>query len=117
MYKTTVFVTLQLEGLHCFPKAGELFPDVHFLSSLHRHIFNFKLEKEVFHDNRDTEFIMFKRDVNDYLYDKYYSNAYNCLHFSNMSCEMIARELIEGFECLSVEVSEDGENGAKIIRL
>jgi hypothetical protein len=114
--KSFICVKLQMEGLHCFPQADELFPDVHFLSSLHRHIFHFKLEKEVFHDDRDIEFILFKRTVQEFLIKKYYSSEYNCLHFSNMSCEMIAKELLLEFNCVSVEVWEDNENGAKIIR-
>lgn len=117
MYQTTVFITLQLEGLHQFPKAGDLFPDVYFLSNLHRHMFHFKLEKQVNHDDRDVEFIMFKREVSEHLNTKYYSSEHKCLHFSNMSCEMIAKELLEHFNCISVEVSEDGENGAKITKI
>lgn len=116
MYQTTVLITFQLEGLHQFPKAGELFPDVYFLSNLHRHMFHFKLEKEVFHDDRDIEFLMFKREVIEYL-NKYYSSEHKCLHFSNMSCEMIAKELLLKFGCYSVEVWEDGENGAKISKV
>jgi len=33
-----------------------------------------------------------------------------------MSCEMIARELIEHFNLSRCEVSEDGENGAIVTR-
>lgn len=117
MYQTTVFVTFQLEGFHNFPKVKEIFPEVGFLSNIHRHMFHFKLEKQVNHDDRDVEFIMFKRQIIDYLQSNYYDFRFKALLFSSMSCEMIAKELLEHFNCISVEVSEDGENGAKITKI
>lgn len=114
MYQTTVLITFQLEGFHNFPKAKEIFPEVGFLSNIHRHMFHFKLERQVNHDDRDVEFIMFKRQVIDYLQSEYYDLGYKALLFGSMSCEMIARELLLKFDCCSVEVWEDGENGAKI---
>lgn len=113
MQQTTVFITFQLEGIHNWPAAKDIFPDVGFLSDKHRHMFHFRLEKQVHHDDRDIEFIRFKRNVIDYLTVKY--GFPTCL-FNSMSCEMIAKELLEQFECELVEVSEDGENGAKIVR-
>ncbi len=114
MYQTTVFITFSLEGIHNWPAAKDVFPDVGFLSDKHRHIFHFRLEKQVNHDDRDIEFIRFKRQVINYLTSKY--GFPTCL-FNSMSCEMIAKELLEQFECELVEVSEDGESGAKIIKV
>ena len=99
--QTNIIVRFQLEGFHNFPKAKELFPTVGFLSDRHRHIFHFELEKEVFHDDRDVEFILFKREVQSYLIDEYGSNncdkngpTFSVCEFGPMSCEMIARKLL-----------------------
>jgi len=51
--KTDVIVKLQVEGLHNWPAAREVFPEVGFLSDLHRHMFHIEAKKEVFHDDRD----------------------------------------------------------------
>jgi hypothetical protein len=114
--KTYVIVRLQVDGLHSFPAARELFPEVGFLADEHRHMFHIEAKVEVFHDNRDKEFICLKRDIEEYLEKKYYSRAGRTHHFGPMSCEMIAREILEEFNCKSVKVWEDLENGAEIER-
>jgi len=111
---TKVVVRLQVEGLHCWPEAELVFPEVGFLSDTHRHIFFIELKKKVHHDDRDIEFIMFKRDVQNYLYETYYVPEKRCYYFSNMSCEMIATELLRKFKCDFVSVFEDNENGAEV---
>ena len=71
MNKSFIFVTFQKEGIHRYPAAAtdpklatkrfgkpdEHWLDVSFLADLHRHIFHFRVEMEVFHDDRDVEFI------------------------------------------------------------
>ena len=115
--KTTVIVKLAVDGMHNFPKAAELFPELAFLADRHRHMFNFTIAKQVFHDDRDVEFIMFKRDVLNYLFDQYSDVYMRSLEFGSQSCEMLAREILERFECEWVEVWEDNENGARIERI
>ena len=110
--RTYVIVRLQVDGMHNFPAASELFPEVGFLSVLHRHIFHIEAKKEVFHDDRDVEFIMFKRDIQDYLKQMYYKPEMRTHMFGAMSCEMIAKEILKQFNCESVSVWEDLENGA-----
>ena len=110
--KTSVMVRLQVDGVHNFPKAVELFPEVGFLSLQHRHMFHIEAKKEVFHDDRDVEFIMFKRDIQDYLKQMYYKPESRVYLFGPMSCEMIAKEILNQFNCTSVSVWEDLENGA-----
>ena len=64
----TIFVRFQKEGIHKFPAAatdpslatGDEY-DVSFLATPHRHIFHFEVSIEVFHNDRDIEFIQFKR--------------------------------------------------------
>jgi len=110
---TNVIVTLAVDGLHKWPDAKNMFPEVGFLSDLHRHMFHITLKKQVFHDDRDIEFIMFKRDVQNYLTDIYYRDDYRCYMFGSHSCEMIAKELLQKFNCVYVSVWEDNENGAE----
>ena len=111
--KTNIIVTLDIEGLHKWPDARKVFPEVGFLSDLHRHMFHICLKKEVQHDDRDIEFILFKRDVQSYILEKYWDAHCNCVSFGAMSCEMIARDLLEFFDCVYVSVWEDKENGAE----
>ena len=109
---TAVIVKLSIDACHNFPAAKELFPEVAFLSDRHRHMFHFKVCKKVYHDDRDVEFIMFKRDILAYLSDKYYDVTTRTHEFGSMSCEMLGKEIFNQFDCKWVEVWEDEENGA-----
>ena len=109
--KTNIVVKLQYEATHNWPKVAEVLPDlpeIHFLQYPHRHIFHITLEQTVTHSDRDVEIILFKREVTNYLQDKFKGDL------KNWSCEMLAEHLIEFFGCHSVEVLEDNENGAKV---
>jgi len=107
--KKFIWVTFQREGIHKYPDA----PDgVEFLKYPHRHIFHFRVELEVFHDDRDVEFILFKREL-----EALYGNGTLELDFK--SCEMMAEDLSEFImenypgRDLIISVSEDNENGCK----
>lgn len=110
MIKRTIFVTFQKEGIHRYPDAPE---GVEFLRNPHRHIFHFRVTVEVFHNDRDIEFILFKREL-----EALYSDA--TLQVDYKSCEMLAEDLIDYIGAaypnrkVTVEVSEDGENGATL---
>ncbi len=115
-----IWVTFRKEGIHMYPAAatepslatGDEY-DVSFLGHPHRHIFHFKVYIQVFHDDRDIEFIQFKRWLEN-LYNK------GTLELNHKSCEMIARDLHAIIEErypsreIWIEVSEDGENGCLI---
>ena len=66
--KRKIWVTFQKEGIHCYPAAatapvlatGDEY-DVSFLGTPHRHIFHFRVWIDVVHNDRDIEFIQFKR--------------------------------------------------------
>ena len=77
-------------------------------------MFHITCKKKVNHDDRDVEFIMFKRDITQYLENKYYDSITRCLLFGSKSCEMISRELYEEFELEYCSVFEDNENGAEV---
>ena len=112
--RTNVVASLAVDGLHNWPDAKNVFPEVAFLSDLHRHMFHITCKKRVNHDDRNVEFIMLKRDVEDYLHQLYWDNESRCLVFDAMSCEMIARTLYEHFDLEYCSVFEDNENGAEV---
>jgi hypothetical protein len=115
-----IWVTFRKEGIHKYPFAdkdpklatGDEY-DVSFLGYPHRHIFHFRVWISVTHNDRDIEFIQFKR---------WLENLYNdaTLQLNNKSCEMMSDDLYAqvsqkypGRE-VWIEVSEDGENGSFI---
>jgi hypothetical protein len=116
--KRMIWITFQREGIHKYPdaatnpklKTGDEY-DVSFLAELHRHIFHFRIAIQVFHDDRDIEFIQFKR---------WCENIFNegVLQLNFKSCEMLSDDLHEVIAAkypgrvLIIEVSEDGENGS-----
>ena len=113
-----IWVTFKKEGIHKYPAAlddpklatGD-WDDVSFLGYPHRHIFHFKVGVEVFHDDRDIEFIQFKRWL-----ERLYSDG--TLELDYRSCEMISDALAEQINAkypgrkIEIDVSEDGENGS-----
>lgn len=109
---TTIWVTFQKEGIHCYPAAKDL-KGVEFLQHRHRHMFHFEVELEVFCDDRDVEFILFKRELEG-LYGE------GILNLDEKSCEMLARDMMYYIigqypdRDVTVSVSEDGENGGRI---
>lgn len=117
----TIWVTFRKEGVHLYPaaatdpnlKTGD-WDDVSFLGVPHRHIFHFRVRIEVFHDDRDIEFIQFKRWI-----EKLYNE--DILELNHKSCEMIADDLYVEISTrypgrmVEIEVSEDGENGCQIL--
>ena len=118
--KRMIWVTFRKEGIHKYPAALEDpalatgdWDDVSFLGYPHRHIFHFKVGITVTHNDRDIEFIQFKRWM-----EKLYSEG--TLNLDYKSCEMMADDLYEkisekfpGRE-VHIDISEDGENGAHI---
>jgi len=112
-YNRTIWVTFRVEGTHCYPAAATdpALKSVDFLQYPHRHLFGFRVSIEVQHNERDIEFIIFKR----WLQSLYETNS--VLDLNGKSCETIAEELIEKIHAkypgraISVSVDEDGENG------
>lgn len=116
--KKKIWVTFTKEGVHCYPAAatdpqlatGDQY-DVSFLASPHRHIFHFRVAIDVFHDDRDIEFIQFKR----WLVNLYVNSI---LQLDFKSCEMISDDLYAQIASkypnrdVWIDVSEDGENGS-----
>ena len=117
-----IWITFQKEGIHKYPAAltdpslatGDEY-DVSFLGYPHRHIFHFRVWIDVFHNDRDIEFIQFKRWC-----EALYNGQGAVLSLDFKSCEMIADDLyiqIAGRypgRAVWIEVAEDGENGCLI---
>ena len=115
-----IWVTFRKEGIHKYPAAatdpalatGDEY-DVSFLGVPHRHIFHFRVWIDVFHNDRDIEFIQFKRWLENLFRDSTLSLDYK-------SCEMIADDLYTEISSrypgrsVWIEVAEDGENGCLI---
>jgi hypothetical protein len=115
--KKFIEVRFQKEGIHCYPaaatdpklKTGDEY-DVSFLANPHRHVFHFRVRISVQHDDREIEFIQFKRWL-----ESLYSG--DVLKLNYKSCEMIADDMLSQIigrhpgRSIEIEVSEDGENG------
>jgi hypothetical protein len=122
-YDEAMLITIKnkFEGIHQYHGAPE---EVSFLKHPHRHMFYVECEIEVFHNDRELEFIMVQRDL-----DKYLSTSSK---LENSSCELIAREIkrylkdkyplptellyqsnrLRTHRRINVKVLEDNENGA-----
>lgn len=108
--KSYIKLDFDIVGFHQYPNAPE---KVSFLSYNHRHDFQIKVWYEVVDLNREKEIFIQTDFVKDYLYESYGSPC----QFGNMSCEMIAKELLEFGKddgMVKVEVLEDGRGGAVI---
>lgn len=113
-----IWVKFAKEGIHKYPAALEdpKLADVSFLGFPHRHIFHFRVSISVFHNDRDIEFIQFKRWL-----ESLYSGQPNSLQLDYKSCEMIADDLYHQINSrypgrhVIISVSEDDENGCEII--
>lgn len=105
-----IFITTQKELIHKYPTAPN---EVDYLKNRHRHIFYFRIWIEVFHDDRELEFIMFKHYVDSII-------PKDGTDINSSSCEMLAEWLHNAIikiypkRKMRIEISEDNENGVEI---
>ena len=118
--KRWIWITFQKEGIHKYPAAltdpalatGDEY-DVSFLGYPHRHMFHFRVAIKVTHNDRDIEFIQFKRWLENLYKD-------NVIELDYKSCEMMSDDLFDQIVAkypgrdIKIEISEDGENGALV---
>jgi len=104
-----VWTTFSLEGFHSYDSAPV---GVGFLKNNHRHLFHVRVEIEVYHNNRDIEFIL----LNQALKKRFPDNSLN-----EMSCEMMCENIADFIHSkyanwrgrnIVVSVSEDNESGS-----
>lgn len=106
--KALIKVHFDFEGFHAYKAAPE---EVAFLRDLHRHIFHVYATIEVYHDDREIEFIILKRFLSKFVEEVYPDKLVG-------SCEMVAETIYDrlkgeyGYDrYVRVEVYEDNENG------
>lgn len=117
--KYFINVSFNFEGYHRYDGAPN---EVKYLTSTHRHLFYVKAKIEVFHDDRELEFIIVKHELQRFVNVTYPDGLVG-------SCEMIAYSIYnhiknffpyngnykDNFErAAQVEVYEDNENGGEV---
>jgi len=118
-------VTYRFAGIHRWPTAPD--GDTAFLRYPHRHIFHVTLGVVVAGLNRELEFLQLQERLRVAISAV---GSFSPIHvdvtpgvtyvdLDDLSCEMLATRLFtefttSGYEVTFVEVSEDGENGARI---
>lgn len=106
---TRIFVTWTAAGYHSWPDS----PDRAYLRDTHRHLFNFRVELDVKHADREVEF----HDVLDLCRnltpaDKDYGEA-SCEQIASWIASEVERVVGAGRHVV-VQVSEDGECGTLV---
>lgn len=106
-----IIVKNKVEFIHRYISAPE---EVAFLREYHRHEAHIETEIEVYHDDRELEFIL----VKDYI-DSLLEHEID-MRYVDKSCEMVAKEIIAkliqryGDRGITCKVFEDDENGAVV---
>jgi hypothetical protein len=108
--KIFLIIRTQFDASHNWPLCD--IAEVDFLRYPHRHVFHVEAKMQVEGNDREREFIVEKRQLEEYL-----RKDYSGRHFEGMSCEMICLDILDCFpHFYSVAVFEDGENGSLIER-
>ena len=89
--KTYVITYNIIEGIHFWKDAKE---PVEYLKNPHRHNFVIRSEFEVNSDDREIEIIIQQNKIKDFFKEKY---GYPAM-FNEMSCEMIAKDILHNFK-------------------
>lgn len=110
MKQTFIYITTQTEFIHQYKDAPE---EVSYLRYPHRHVAHIKVKVEVFNNDREIEFIMFKHEIEKDLKLDF---------LTNNSCETIANHILLYVQDkygmnrdIEITVSEDAENGCELI--
>jgi len=103
-----VFCRTRFEAFHAWADAPD---EVAFLRQRHRHEFHVELTVAVAHDDRNVEFILLKRALEDYI-DRCLAHLdYSCEQYAKSIARWAANTYAQPARCT---VSEDGENGARV---
>ena len=107
----SISVSFQWSGTHRWPGAQGTHE---YLKHPHRHLFKGRAQIEVFHDDREIEFLAVLDYLNEQVLVKY-------RNLGERSCEWVAKDIIEHLtnrygdgRDIQVYISEDGENGAVV---
>jgi 6-pyruvoyl-tetrahydropterin synthase len=103
-----IVIRTQFEAIHNWPECP--IKEVEFLKHPHRHMFHVEMKWTVSHADREKEFIMMKRRV-----DQYINSVWTGRNIGRLSCENIADTLVGQFkDCIFISVFEDNENGVEV---
>lgn len=112
MNKTYICVKFDFEGYHHWADAPN---EVDFLRKPHRHLFKGEVKLPVTHNDRQLEFFIVKRFLQNFVADTYEFNL------GQTSCEMMCEDVLKAIQekfslrkDVSVSISEDGENGSVV---
>lgn len=108
--KTTVIIQIDVEGFHYYKDAPN---EVNYLRNNHRHTFKIKAGYLVNDLDREKEIFICRDQVISYLKGIY---GIPC-NFEMMSCEMIAKKILEygnEYGMVWVEVWEEETGGARV---
>ena len=103
--ETGIEIKTRFEALHHWPNAPE---EVSFLRHPHRHEFHVKVSYVTSHGDREIEFFMEKKKINEFIINQGWT-----AELTTNSCEQFARTILDEFiprGAWCVEVSEDGDN-------
>lgn len=110
--KRYIIVRTNFPGFHFWKDAPV---EVDFLKKTHRHIFHVEVKIPVSHDDRQLEFFIVKKFLNEVIVSLFPENHFEPMTFS---CEIMAEKILEVIsdkygikKDLSVSVFEDNENG------
>lgn len=107
----TIIIQTELDALHKYVNAPK---EVEYLKNIHRHLFKICVEMEVFHDDRELEFIIVKHDLNEWLNNKYQmKEVASCEQIANDICDYLTQSYGATRRVICT-VLEDGENGGKV---
>lgn len=102
-----VFCKTQFEGFHYWDDA----PDSEkYLCSIHRHMFHVKVSVQVFHEDREIEFISLKHRIESFFSTFNKQDVGSCEAIATILKVYVSEVFPKRF--VEVEVSEDNENGA-----
>jgi hypothetical protein len=107
-----IWVTASHIGYHRWPGAPS---EAQFLCFKHRHVFKFKACLRVDHGDRQKEFFIVQKALQVAITKLWPACWLADKDFGENSCEQIAEKLLCFYpDVISIEVSEDGENGAVV---
>jgi hypothetical protein len=106
--KICLVVSFRFPLLHAWPECRV--PGKDYLRHPHRHLLHGRAWLSASHPERETEFIDAKEKIEAWCRERFSGPVVG------LSCENVAREILEAFSCQGVEILEDGENGALVLK-
>lgn len=113
MKQMFIYITDTIEFIHRYIDAPD---EVYYLRYPHRHLAHIKVTIEVYHNDRELEFILVKHELQAYMKTLVSQLGDNC------SCEMFADMLLSYLQehygtnrDIEIVVNEDNENGCRLV--